>query len=181
MRTHRATVLLIGNVILFQLLWFAAVLGAAAGLIWPAPLALLVLLGWAWFFGGSPRADLQLLLIGVVTGLLFEMLLLSAGLIDYRLQVWQHLPPLWIVCLWAGFAHSFLYSLAWLRQHLGLAALLGAVGSTMSMYTGLRFGAAEPLRGTWPLLLFYGVGWSLLAPWLAWYARQTMRVEQVKP
>jgi hypothetical protein len=107
----------------------------------------------------------------VLTGLFFEGLMLAIGLIRYDLQSGQHLPPVWILCLWAGFAHSFLYSLAWLRQRIGLSVLLGAIGSTMSMYAGLRFGAAEPLLGVAPLLLFYGAGWSLLTPWLAWHAR----------
>lgn len=171
MKIHSTLAPVVGNVVLFQLLWFAAVLGAAAGLAWPAPLALVALLGWAWLCGSNLHADLRLLLIGVIGGVLFELLLLAAGLIRYQLQSWQYLPPVWIICLWAGFAHSFLYSLAWLRQHLALAMLLGAIGSATSMYAGLRFGAAEPLRGMAPLLIFYGAGWSLLTPWLAWQAR----------
>ncbi|MDF1630039.1 MAG: DUF2878 domain-containing protein [Alcanivoracaceae bacterium] len=172
---------IIGNFILFQALWFAAVLGAAAGLHWPAPLALAALLGWTRLSGGCLRADLRLVLIGLATGMAFEVLLLSSGLIRYELQWWQHMPPLWILCLWAGFAQSFLYSMAWMRKRLVLASLFGGIGSVMSMYAGLRFGAAQPPVGTLPLLLAYGLGWSVLVPFLAWLAdesrQQSVQVE----
>ena len=161
---------IVGNFVLFQILWFAAVLGAAAGLVWPAPLALVALLGWTRITGGSLRADMRLVLIGVATGMVFEILLLASGLIRYQLQGWPLWPPVWILCLWAGFAQSFLYSLAWMRNRLWLAAAFGAVGAVLSLYAGLRFGAAEPLLGMVPLLTVYGIGWALLVPWLAWLA-----------
>ena len=160
----------IGNFVLFQLLWFAAVLGAAAGWHWPAPLALAALLLWTHVTGGDLRADLRLVLLGLGTGVVFEILLLATGLIRYELQWWAALPPLWILCLWAGFAQSFLYSLAWMRGRWMVAAIFGGVGAAMSLYAGLRFGAAQPLHGELPLLLLYGVGWAVLVPWLAWLA-----------
>ena len=40
----------------------------------------------------------------------------------------------------------------------------------MSLFAGLRFGAAQPLQGEIPLLVLYGVGWAVLVPWLAWLA-----------
>ena len=181
MKLNSTTSAVVGNFILFQLLWFAAVLGAAAGQQWPAPLALLALLGWTQLTGGSVRADLRLVLIGLATGMVFEVLLLGGGLISYQLQWWQYVPPLWILCLWAGFAQSFLYSMAWMRQRLLVAAVFGGVGSVMSMYAGLRFGAAQPPLGTVPLLVAYGLGWSVLVPFLAWLAdesrQQTVQVE----
>ena len=160
----------VGNFVLFQLLWFSAVLGAAAGWHWPAPLALLALLMWTHVCGGDLRADLRLVLLGLGTGLVFEVLLLATGLIRYQLQWWTALPPLWIVCLWSGFAQSFLYSLAWLRGRWPVAALLGGTGAVMSLFAGIRFGAAQPLQGEIPLLIFYGAAWAVLVPWLAWLA-----------
>ena len=161
---------IVGNFILFQLLWFAAVLGAAAGWHWPAPLALLALLAWTHVSGGDLRADLRLVLLGLATGVVFEILLLATGLIRYELQWWPALPPLWILCLWAGFAQSFLYSLAWMRGRWLVAAVFGGAGAVMSLFAGLRFGAAQPLQGELVLLILYGVGWAVLVPWLAWLA-----------
>jgi hypothetical protein len=167
-----ATMTNLGNFALFQLLWFSAVLGAAHGVAWPAPLALVALLVWTRVRGANLRADLRLVGLGLATGVAFEVLLLAAGLIRYQLQWWSMLPPLWILCLWAGFSQTFLYSMAWLRTRLWLASLFGGVGSVMSLYAGLRFGAAEPGQGLLPLLLAYGVGWALLVPWLAWLAAE---------
>jgi hypothetical protein len=170
MKPKSALSAVIGNFVLFQILWFAAVLGAAAGMAWPAPVALVALLGWTRISGGSVRADLRLVLIGLATGMVFEILLLASGLIRYELQWWSFWPPIWILCLWAGFAQSFLYSMAWMRNRLWLAAAFGAVGAMLSLYAGLRFGAAEALLGMVPLLVTYGIGWALLVPWLAWLA-----------
>jgi len=51
-----------------------------------------------------------------------------------------------------------------------VAAVFGGVGAVMSLFAGLRFGAAQPLQGEMALLAVYGAGWALLVPWLAWLA-----------
>ncbi len=172
-RRHKIGV--IGNLVLFQALWFTTVLGAAAGEVRPALAVLVLLLAWGpltgSLTGSSAGRDLRLVCFGVALGAVVELLWVLPGLIEYRLQPVSWLPPPWILLLWAGLAVSFHYSLSWLQGRPGLAAVFGAVGGVCSMAAGIRFGAASAPLGMVPLLVVYGLVFSLLVPLLAWRAR----------
>lgn len=161
---------ILGNAVLFQALWFAAVLGAAQGLQWPALATLLALVTLALGSGASWRAEGRMALAGLLAGVLAERLWLSLGLIEYRLAWSSGWPPLWIMMLWVGFAMSLNHSLAWLQGRVRLAALFGAVGSIASVLAGVRCGAASAPAGLLPLAVCYGLVWALLVPALAWWA-----------
>lgn len=161
---------MIGNFALFQAVWFAAVLGAAAGLVMPVLGALLLLLSWGPLLGGNWRPDARMALAGLAVGLIVEPLWLYAGLIEYRLQTWPLIAPIWILALWVGFAVCFNYSLAWLRGRVWLAVIFGGVGSALSVWAGVRFGAAQAPLGMAQLALAYGAVWAIVVPLLAWWA-----------
>lgn len=171
---------MIGNFVLFQLLWFAAIFGAAADLLAPVLLVLVVLLLLGPLFERPFAADLRMAGIGLLVGLLVEPLWIGAGLIEYRLQFHVLLPPVWILALWVGFAVSFNYSLAWLQGRRLLAAGFGGVGSVLSVLAGLRFGAAEAPAGLLPLALAYGGLWAILVPTLAQLAQRFARADRLK-
>lgn len=162
----------VGNALLFQALWFAAVLGAAAGVVWPALLLLALLLGWSGWRGLGWRRDLQLLAAGVVVGLTFEVLWLGVSGLEYRLMPMAGLPPLWILCLWAGFAQTLRHSMAWMLRRPWLAVLFAGLGSIGSLYAGLRFGAASFDGDLVTLLIGYGLCWALVTPLLLLLATQ---------
>ncbi|PKM21546.1 MAG: DUF2878 domain-containing protein [Gammaproteobacteria bacterium HGW-Gammaproteobacteria-14] len=170
MKKDMAKASIIGNFVIFQLLWLAAVLGAAEGFQWLGLGALVVLLAWSWFCRADMAADRRIIGYGLTLGIAFELLLIGSGLIRYELQWWAAMPPIWILCLWAGFAQTLNHSLAWLKNRLSLAAVFGAVGSVMSMYAGIRFGAAQAPEGLQPLLVVYALGWSMMVPALVWLA-----------
>ncbi len=159
-----------GNFILFHLLWLAAIFGAVQGSsLWALAVLALQLLHGAWV---APfRRDVLIVLSGLLVGLCFEIALIASGLIEYRLQSSSWAPPLWILVLWAGFAQAFNHSLAWLQQRLLLAGVAGGVASMVSLYAGLRFGAATSPQ-TLVLLAVYGLSWSLMVPLLAWLAER---------
>ena len=153
-----------GNFLLFQLLWPAAVFGAVAGTsVW----ALLVLI--LQFLHGarsvSFQVDLRAALFGVGVGVVFEVMLITSGLITYQLQPLSWMPPLWIMLLWAGFAQTFNHSMAWLHGRVTLSAVAGGLASVVSMYAGLRFSAASTTELVY-LLCVYGLSWSLIVPLL---------------
>lgn len=162
----------VGNFVLFQLLWFAAVLGAAQGASWWALPVLIAMLAWTPITGASLLADLRLLIIGVAIGLVFEIAFIASGAIAYQAQWSNWAPPVWIIALWAGFAISFNHSMAWLCQRPGLACVFGGTGAVLSLLAGLRLGAAEALMPSWQVALIYGLSWAVLVPALGLLARQ---------
>jgi hypothetical protein len=170
MKNHITKASIVGNFIIFQLLWVAAVVGAAHGFQWLSLIALLALLGWGVFCRADIVADSRIIGYGLAIGMIFELLLIGSGLIRYELQWWAAVPPVWILCLWAGFAQTLNHSLSWLKNRLPLAAIFGGAGSVMSMYAGIRFGAAQAPEGLQPLLIVYALGWSVMVPVLVWLA-----------
>lgn len=171
------------NFVGYQLLWAAAVYGAARG--WPeAAWAVLVpMVFFSSLFSRRWHDDLRMLLAGAVACLIFEPLWLAPSYIHY--VNWSHhwVAPGWIWALWLGFAVSFNYCLGWLRQRLWLAALFGAVGGVISVTVGARIGAASMPHGWWALALSYGFGWLVAVPILAGLSRflETVRADREAP
>ena len=153
----------------FQLVWFAAVLGAGAGLNWAGPLALVPYL--AWMLAGE-RDRMRLGARWIVAGLLGS--LVDCGLASLGLLAYPKADPGWpawivppfIVSLWIAFATLPHVSLAWLAPRPVLAALLGAIGGPLSFAAGARLGAVGP--GDSPPLtnLVLAVEYALATPLL---------------
>lgn len=166
----------IGHAIGFNVLWFAAVIGASQGQVLPAYAALAGLFCWGALLGRHWRRDLQLAIAGVLFSLTLEPIWLSQGRLQYALQGELNLPPGWITALWAAFAISFCHSLRWLQGRWILAALIGGIGGMLSLTAGVRLGAVEMPQGAWSLAAIYAPIWALATPALAWLAQRLERL-----
>lgn len=156
------------NFILFNACWFALVLGAANGLIWPG---LVLTAGFlAWELAREPVRGRLLALCGLALacGFLIDGGFVALDLIRYASPAGP-LVPLWILALWIAFALALRRSLAWLEGRYGLAALFGAVGAPLSYAAGARLEAAAFPPG--PItLLGMSLTWLLATPLLVWFA-----------
>jgi len=158
----------------YQAVWFAAVIGAGHGLVWPGVLGMLVYAGAQLLLARNVRVDLSLMAAGLLLGFLFDSALIRCGLVSYA-GGWPGLAmaPAWILALWVTFALTFSQSLRYLQSRLWLAALLGLLGGPLA-YLGAARGwhvvtFADP---TWRGLLALAIGWALATPALAWLARR---------
>lgn len=161
----------------YELVWFAAVIGAGHGLTWPGVVALLPYVAWQLFDGGHAWADLRLMLASVALGCVLDGGLQHAGVLRYAASgPLLALAPVWILALWASFALTFTQSLRYLQQRLWLAALLGAIGGPAA-YLGAARGwhAVTFPQPAWPALLWLALGWGLATPLLAWLAARWTR------
>ncbi|HEX6882946.1 MAG TPA: DUF2878 family protein [Planctomycetota bacterium] len=157
----------------FQVLWFAAVLGAARGLPWLGALALVPYL--AWMLAREPgrtRLAARWITAGAL-GCLIDSALAGLGLLRYPAApaAWPAwLVPPFIASLWIAFATLPHVSLAWLAPRPALAALLGALGGPLSFAAGARAGAVAPgdstLATNVALALEYALATPLLLRWL---------------
>jgi len=159
------------NFILFQAAWFAAVLGAAKGVPWLGPVAMVPVLGVHLMLAENRTGELKLLLAAGVFGFLFDTAMVAAGVF---LPVSHLLPrpfsPPWMVGLWLNFAATLNVSLAWLRGHYILAAAFGAVGGPLAYFSGAKMGATEAIPSLGGLLVL-AIGWGVMTPVLFWLAR----------
>jgi len=154
------------NVALFQAAWFAAVLGAARGMLWLGPAAMIPTLAIHLVLQNNRRGEVKLLLAAGVLGFLFDTAFVAGGVFTPL----QHLfprpfSPPWMICLWLNFAATLNVSMAWLRRRYLLAALFGAIGGPLAYYSGAKLGATEVLPTTIGMLLL-AIGWGAMTPLL---------------
>ena len=92
------------NVLVYQCVWFACVLSAAAQRpwigMWVAGVAVLIHLGVA----PAPRRELPLILLAALAGAAFESLLVGSGWVRPSPPLLVGWLPAWMVALWAAFA-----------------------------------------------------------------------------
>jgi hypothetical protein len=161
------------NLIGYQLVWFAAVIGAAHGLAWPGVMGMLVFAGCQLSLARQYRTDLTLMATAFVFGFMLDGGLVRAQLATYAAS-WPDLAiaPAWILALWMSFALTFSQSLRYLQTRLWLAALLGLIGGPIAyLGAGRGWHVVSFTEPAWHGLLWLGVGWALATPALAWLAR----------
>ena len=167
-----STAAVLGNFAGFQIGWFACVLSAARDWPWAGTLIAAVIVGVHACRAARPQEEAKLLAIALVTGLVCDSLLFSAGWIDFRSGVVvPGMAPHWILAMWALFATTLNVSLAWLKQRLPTGAVLGAIAGPLAYWGGARLGAvtlADPV----PALAALSLVWALVTPLLSCAARR---------
>ncbi|NBQ40695.1 MAG: DUF2878 domain-containing protein, partial [Alphaproteobacteria bacterium] len=166
------------NFTLFQLAWFAAITGGAAGYdglaALPAVAVCLLHLGLNRL---SWRGEAWLILGVTLLGLIVETAFISFGALHYAgSEAGLPLPPLWILALWAGLALTLNHSLAWLQSRLVLAALLGAVNSPLSYLAASRLGALNIVTESGAWFLGLSLSWAVALPLLLWLASHLKQI-----
>jgi Protein of unknown function (DUF2878) len=160
------------NFSLFQVGWFACVLGAAYGSPWIGTAAAAGIVTWHLANAEQPAQEAKLIAMALLIGALWDSLLIALGWIAYPAgTLVAGAAPHWILALWALFATSLNVSMRWLKQRLLNAMLLGAIFGPLSYWGGLRLGAVqfiEPLR----LAIALALGWSLIMPALMLLSRR---------
>ncbi|HEX5755249.1 MAG TPA: DUF2878 domain-containing protein [Arenimonas sp.] len=150
----------------FQIVWLAAVAGAANGLPWAGPLAALLFAAAVLAWGGQRTRDLRLLAVALPLGIAIDSAFAASGWLRYvEPGPLPWLAPAWIAALWLGFTLTLNHSLAMLRQHAWLAALFGLIGAPVAYwaaaaaFAAVSFGAPDLL-----VLSAVGMAWALLLP-----------------
>jgi hypothetical protein len=155
-----------GNVFLFQLGWFACVLGAARGYAREGTILALAIVAGYVACAKRPRRELLLVAAAALLGAIFDSLLAMSGWLRYDEGVlFQGTAPYWIVAMWALFAITLNVSMRALRSRPWLGALLGVIGGPAAYYAGAKLGAltlVQPL----PALAALAIGWALATPLL---------------
>jgi len=160
------------NFILYQVGWFACVMGAARGLPWVGVAVAAVVV--AWHLARAPRARPEVLLVALtmLAGAVFDTLLARSGWLHFETgMIVDRTAPYWMLALWAGFATTLNVSLRWLRSSPLLAAGLGALGGPAAYYAGAKLGAVE-FDHLAAALMAVGVGWAIVTPLLLGAARR---------
>lgn len=154
------------NFVLFQIGWFACVLGAARQMPWLGVMVVLAIVAWHLLQAKQPKSELILLFIALFIGGIFDQMLLHLNLVSYQAHGWgTSLVPAWILALWAVFVTVLNVSLRWMRGNWLVAILFGAIGGPLAYAGAAKLGAVA-LNALPASYIALSVGWAILTPLL---------------
>ena len=157
---------LVVNFILFQIGWFACVIGAAKQMPWIGVATVLAIVILHLTQAKQAKKELQLLIIALVIGGTFDQIMLNHQLITYQAHGWSSmLVPVWILALWAEFVTVLNVSLRWMKGRWLVAVLFGAIGGPLA-YMGAEKLGAVTLNHLPISYVILSVGWACLTPLL---------------
>lgn len=168
---------------LFQLGWFACVIGAANHQVfWPVVITLLYL---AIHIARSnhPSLEMNLLFKASLYGVSADSLISLSGFLIFE-DAWpsRYLSPIWMWTLWALVASTINGSLSWLRGRPILAAVLGAIAGPMSYEAGIRMGAgAWGPQGQVGGLILLAIVWGAAMPLFLYWDRVRVILDKNQP
>lgn len=168
------------NFVLFQLGWFACIIGAANHQVfWPVIITWVYLAIHIWR-SDQASSEMGLMLKASIFGVSADSLISLSGFIVFD-DAWpsHYLSPIWMWTLWALFASTINGSLSWLRGKPLLGAALGVIAGPLSYEAGIRMGAASwGPNGQIGGLIVLAVVWGMAVPvFLYWDRVRTASVE----
>ncbi|CAN4271101.1 Protein of unknown function DUF2878 [Methylophilaceae bacterium] len=157
---------LVVNFVLFQIGWFACVLGAAKQMPWLGFATVIAIFFWHLSQAKKAKKELQLLLITLIIGGTFDQIMLNQQLVSYQAHGWTNtIVPVWILALWAEFVTVLNVSLRWMKGRWLIAILFGAIGGPLA-YMGAEKLGAVTLNHLPVSYIVLGLGWAILTPLL---------------
>lgn len=145
------------NFISFQISWLVAVNMQQQGLV------ILAFILLSHFLVSLQRNRDWLTLVSITAiGSLVDLSASYLGLFAFKNEL---LLPLWLMLLWANFALTFHYSMAWLsRVPILLQAILGGIFGCFSYYSAFKLGAVEYPFGEMFTIICLILIWSVTLP-----------------
>lgn len=155
------------NLVIFQLAWFACILGAGNGLPWLG----IVVVGLSAIghlvYVRFDRSWMVLLPAAFGLGWLFDWIVLRSGAMGYpdhaRLLT---AVPVWMPFMWVNFATTLYLSMSWMKRRYFIAAVFGFLGGPGAYYTGMKLGAVLLGEDLVRSLMIIGVEWVIATPLL---------------
>ncbi|QUX97509.1 DUF2878 domain-containing protein [Marinomonas sp. CT5] len=154
------------NAILFQTVWFVCLL---AGSVWALVATALYLFLHDRYFMAS-RREWRLLLFFFLLGVVIDGAMFQFGIFTAnQSEIGElNLPPVWLLCLWVSVGTLFAHSLTFLRSRYVFAALLGAIGPTMSYFAGANLAGITLATPIMLSLFIVALVWSMVLPLGVW-------------
>jgi len=156
---------LITNFILFQLGWFACVLGGAYDQTLLGSLIALAVIAYHFYRAADAMQEFRLIMLALIIGLVFESVVTAQNYARYSHgQIFEFIAPLWMILMWPLFATTLNLSMRWLKGIAPLLiALVGALFAPLAYYAGNRLGAVD--YDDLPLSMsLIAIAWSALLP-----------------
>lgn len=163
----------IANVGLFKIGWLSCVYGAASGFAFEGCLLALFIVAISVKQANNRQSELLTIALITLVGLIWESLVASQHLMIYatqsnpQLEGWAIdglvLAPYWLIVMWALFATTINQSMAWLKDRLIVATIMGGIFGPLAFVAGEKLGAVVFVNESAAMVLL-AIGWALLMP-----------------
>ena len=152
------------NFVLFQIGWFACVLGGASSQPWAgSAVVMTIILAHILFIGRGPQ-EIVIIISAMAIGTVWDSFLIWQQWIAFpNGQLSEMVAPYWIILLWGLFATTLNYSLSWLKPRLIVATVLGAIAGPIAYLGGAKLGAVVFIDQTMAIIAL-SIGWAVLTP-----------------
>lgn len=156
---------LIINFVLFQLSWFACVIGASKAVPWLGVAVTALVVVWHIVQAPHKKPEIQLVLICLLIGGIFDQAIVSLELISYMHPGWSSaLVPAWILAMWLAFSTILNVGLRWMHGRYMVAVVFGAIGGPLAYIGAANLGAVI-LHGNNSYIVL-SLGWAIITPLL---------------
>ena len=116
--------------------------------------------------------EIQMLFLVTLTGAAWETIMVQLGFMVYiNGNIFEGLPPYWILAMWLLFATTLNLSLRWLHGRMMLAALLGILFGPITYFAGSKLGGVS-FPETLSTIAVVAISWGVLMPMLAVLAKR---------
>lgn len=154
------------NALGYQAVWFATLFSASEGYFWLGFICSALFATITLGFGGKAKADLQIVSIGLILGIVIDSMFAASGWIQYTMP-WSiaGVAPLWIVALWLSFSFTLNHSMEFLRHNYVVATLFGLLGGPLAYWCADRlFNVIEYGTDISTVMLALAICWGLVIP-----------------
>jgi Protein of unknown function (DUF2878) len=150
------------NYAIYQIGWFACVIGAASQRPWTGLAIATSLIGMHLVLSEERFIEVRLVALAVTVGAVVEVIQIAAG--TYRFTsgtLADALPPPWLLAMWAQFATTFRFSMRGVITRPVPAVLFGAAGGPIAFLAGEGLGAVTLLPPLGYGLLRLSITWAI--------------------
>ena len=155
------------NLILFQICWFACVMGAANGLAWLGPLLVILTVPiQVILLTEYHKKETLFVFICGISGFLLETAMIAGNVYIPLYQGWGLVCPPWMAALWFNFALLISISLAWLKNKYSLAFFIGGLTGPVAYWGGETLGAITVNSSFGQGYLVLAIVWAFVLPCL---------------
>ncbi len=155
------------NLLIYQLGWFACVLGATFERTWLGVAFAMSLVCIHMLLTTDRPNQARLLFAALCVGVCVDTLLLILGVLSFPSgSIVDWLPPVWMSVLWIQFATTFRYCLSWLSGRYALCSMAALFGAPLAFVGGERLGAVVLFSPRVTNLLILGTLWAIAFPML---------------
>ena len=178
MKQHASAMRLWATFFGYELVWFAAVIGAGRGHFWPGLGVAVLFAAWQVATSRQRALDLRLTVVALALGALLDGGAAAGGFIHYAAAA-PALPaggaPLWILAMWVAFALTLRRSMAWLQGRPWFGMALGVIGAPLAYAGATHWQALRFAPPKWYAILWLASGWAAAIPVLTYLSARRSR------